>query len=572
MQAVNSAESSPSPFHELGHLEPERVLTPRDCELLVRELEDERRMRPEWSKGEAASSRAVYDVATDPELLARVTSLLGPDVMLWGARVVAKAPQREHPWHSDIETWTDAAEPSPPGNAGKFVTVWIGLENTSRRASLRLMSRSHRFGTTVQELRHQHGRERSELSDREILAWAKQRDARSEIVAFDVTDGDALIFDGCLWHASVNGTSRKRKALLLQYATPGVRIRIPDLEFRDWPFRFLDARPPCLMVHGTDKLGVNRMIDAPPAASDGARPASQPASLPAPTAATRNDGTQAAPHAASSRLRSRIHRFDMPLAPDAKTGWKPYRCFLGETRGLDLFTAHASALAPRKCPHPPHRHLEEELLLVLDGEVEVDLPDVAQRPRLARGDVVYYPATFAHTVTAVSDAPASYFMVKWCDRAARSVTEPTMAYGRFNWLATPDPAAHVERKNGFSFDIVFQGPTLFLRKLHCHYTTLAPGGGYEPHADAYEVVLLIVEGEVETLGERVGPHGVVYYAAGEPHGIRNPGAVPAKYLVFEFHDRRSAAPVKRASQQSLASKLVDPAAWKRLLANLRPRG
>jgi hypothetical protein len=40
---------------------------------------------------------------------------------------------------------------------------------------------------------------------------------------------------------------------------------------------------------------------------------------------------------------------------------------------------------------------------------------------------------------------------------------------------------------------------------------------------------------VETLGEEAGPNSVVFYAAGEKHGMRNVGDVPARYLVFEFH-------------------------------------
>jgi hypothetical protein len=76
-------------------------------------------------------------------------------------------------------------------------------------------------------------------------------------------------------------------------------------------------------------------------------------------------------------------------------------------------------------------------------------------------------------------------------------------------------------------------------------TTLQPGAGYEPHVDAYDVGIVVLDGTIETLGERVEPHGVVYYAGGEPHGMHNPGDVPAVYLVFEFQGRRwMRAPVR----------------------------
>ena len=79
------------------------------------------------------------------------------------------------------------------------------------------------------------------------------------------------------------------------------------------------------------------------------------------------------------------------------------------------------------------------------------------------------------------------------------------------------------------------GPTTFLGKLHAHVTTLQPGAGYEPHVDAYDVAILTLSGTVETLGDRVGPDTVIYYAAGEAHGMRNVGSGVARYLVFEFH-------------------------------------
>jgi hypothetical protein len=82
---------------------------------------------------------------------------------------------------------------------------------------------------------------------------------------------------------------------------------------------------------------------------------------------------------------------------------------------------------------------------------------------------------------------------------------------------------------------LFEGPTAYLGKLHAHVTTLQPGAGYAPHVDAYDVAILTLAGTVETLGERVGPQSVIYYGAGELHGMRNVGPEVARYLVFEFH-------------------------------------
>ena len=94
--------------------------------------------------------------------------------------------------------------------------------------------------------------------------------------------------------------------------------------------------------------------------------------------------------------------------------------------------------------------------------------------------------------------------------------------------------------------------------------------------DAYDVGIIVLEGEVETLGERVS-QGVIFYRAGEPHGIRNPSQSMAKYIVFEFHGSQEPlgeVPIPspegsaRSNSPSLMAKATDPQRWKRKLKRL----
>jgi len=187
------------------------------------------------------------------------------------------------------------------------------------------------------------------------------------------------------------------------------------------------------------------------------------------------------------------------------------------------------------CPHLPHTHEEEEILLLLGGEADLILPDkqepnLNQRIRLKPGEFVYYPAYFAHTLQTTIETSANYLMFKW--QSDRTKNESPPAFGHFNLFDSIN-ASKIE--DGFCSRLVFEGPTVYLRKLHCHTSTLTPGAGYDPHMDDYDVAIIVLEGEVETLGKRVGPHSVIFYRAGEPHGMRNPGETIAKYVVFEFH-------------------------------------
>jgi quercetin dioxygenase-like cupin family protein len=250
---------------------------------------------------------------------------------------------------------------------------------------------------------------------------------------------------------------------------------------------------------------------------------------------------------------------------------------------------HMSALKKGECPHPPHRHNEEEILLVLDGQVEIPLPDLASSAvpgegdsagtpsiRLNAGEFVYYPSYFAHTLTAVSDDPARYLMFKWQDEESVARRSPGLkgAPGPDAGSETEDesrpnqPLRHLrhdvnaefralEEEEGFRYRQLFQGPTEFLERLGGHLSTLTPGAGYPPHRDPYDVGIVVLKGEVETLGRSVPAGNLIYYAAGEPHGMRNSGGETAEYLVFEFQGR---AP--------LWAKLTDPSRWKGKLRSL----
>lgn len=240
-----------------------------------------------------------------------------------------------------------------------------------------------------------------------------------------------------------------------------------------------------------------------------------------------------------NRLTSWIYPLQTPLVPDVEKGWKPYHLFEGFTSEMKSLTCHASVLVQEHRPHPPHRHKEEEILLLLDGEVDLIVPNgltphEIDRRRLKPGEFVYYPSNFAHTLQTVSEVPANYVMYKWyANYIEKKAMQKFSCYNGFKSFS------NMVGKGDFCTNLLFEGPTAFLKKLHCHISTLSPQKGYEPHADDYDVSIVVLEGEVETLGKRVCPYNIIYYAAGEPHGMYNPGEVTAKYIVFEFHGHPS---------------------------------
>jgi uncharacterized cupin superfamily protein len=481
-------------FEKNGVMGPVRLFTPAQCQLFSSHARQATRSSTGYSKDRAVNDRFLYDLGTRPTLLSLVTSCLGSNVILWGAELIERKPGQSHPWHTDIES-------SAPD--GGFISIWIGLKNTSRDSALQVITRSHLVGKTVQQVRHEKGVPRNMASSDQVLAWAREVEPEAEFVQPQMSDGEALIFDGRVWHGSHNARrSGSRLALLLQYADARIPIRLRDPQHFEWPFRYLELLPPAFLIAGRCDADTNRIVP-PPAPSQ------------------KKD----------SILFSQAYELPLPLAEDAEKRWRSYRVFRGTTPILGALGCHVSVLSPGHSPHLPHAHGEEELLIVLDGEADLIISkdahvEGAQVERVKPGDFVYYPSYQHHTILAPIEKPVTYLMFKWRGESTRARQMlPTTV---FHYKLAPD-----EEKPRWSYHL-FRQATKYLGLLTCHVTVLQPGAGYESHVDPYDVAILLLAGTVETIGQTVMAPSVIFYQAGEPHGMRSVGTEPARYLVFEF--------------------------------------
>ena len=488
-------------FRSEGFLAPIRVFDADEAKRIAEMLRAEPPADGEWGKDCAVTSRRMYELAANEALVRGLEALLGDEVMLWGASVIVRAPGDVHPWHTDIES-------SAP--EGHTVSVWLGLENVSRESSLAVVSRSHRFGEPFQRVARSHDRRRGEATDREVETWARERDPRSRILQLETKEGEAVFFDGRLWHGSRHIGDRTRVAVLLQYATPRTPIRRLDPAVLDWPFRFLEQpRPRCILVSGRaaiDPAPVNRLVASPPP---------DPIELPP--------------------IRSAAGCAIGRLAPDRRRGWRAVSLVSGSTPNVESLSCHVSLLSPGCCPHPPHQHPEEELLVLLDGAAEIVLADEAGAEVVAPasvGVVCYHPAHQLHTIRTSYGAPATYLVLRFKGRGSAAAGLPPALHG---YAAQRSSAEADAARRGFAARTVFEGATRDLGLLHCHCSAVARGAGYAPHVDEHDVVLVVLSGTIETAQARVEGPGVVVIPAGVEHGLENPGSTIASYLAVELH-------------------------------------
>ena len=217
--------------------------------------------------------------------------------------------------------------------------------------------------------------------------------------------------------------------------------------------------------------------------------------------------------------RSREVYFDAPTATSAE------------------FSAYVFFLPAGETPLQPHKHVEDELIVPIESQVDVLTTD-SRGPltdHVGTGKVVFNAADQTHAISRVSDERASYLVLKWKSRNPQPF-EAALGSAVFDFHKLHRHQLKGEQRP-FKADTIFEGATRNLKKLHSHASTLAPGAGYPPQQDPIDIAMVLLRGKVETLGQKATAPAVFFYPAGRPHGLQNVGDEPAQYVVFEFHGR-----------------------------------
>ena len=81
------------------------------------------------------------------------------------------------------------------------------------------------------------------------------------------------------------------------------------------------------------------------------------------------------------------------------------------TATLDELEIHITTLNPGETPHAPHKHPDEELLIVKEGTVESLVN--GELKRVGPGSVIFQAANQLHSIRNVGTVPAIYHVIKW---------------------------------------------------------------------------------------------------------------------------------------------------------------
>ena len=151
----------------------------------------------------------VYDLLTDPRIVACVRDILGEDVVGWGSHFFCKMPGdgKVVSWHQDASYW--------PLTPSKTVTVWLAIDDADREnACMRFIPGTHHYGHLTYRLTENDG---ANVLNQTVPGVERYGDP----VYVELKAGEASVHADLLLHGSeANASTRRRCGLTLRY-TPG---------------------------------------------------------------------------------------------------------------------------------------------------------------------------------------------------------------------------------------------------------------------------------------------------------------------------------------------------------------
>jgi hypothetical protein len=153
----------------------------------------------------------VWDLLTEPRIVAVVKDLLGDNVIGWGSHFFCKMPGdgKVVAWHQDASYW--------PLTPSKAVTVWLAIDDADvENACMKFIPGSHHYGHLTYKLTEESG---ANVLNQEV----ENAEGIGQPVYDELAAGEISIHSDLLLHGSeANKSERRRCGLTLRYTAADV--------------------------------------------------------------------------------------------------------------------------------------------------------------------------------------------------------------------------------------------------------------------------------------------------------------------------------------------------------------
>jgi quercetin dioxygenase-like cupin family protein len=82
---------------------------------------------------------------------------------------------------------------------------------------------------------------------------------------------------------------------------------------------------------------------------------------------------------------------------------------------------------------------------------------------------------------------------------------------------------------------LFEGATVYAENLRAHSAYIKSGGGYGAHTHPHDLMMILLEGRLDTMFMQVLSPAILFFPAGTFHWAKNTAQSPASLLTLEFH-------------------------------------
>ena len=164
----------------------------------------------------------VHHVATAPQLLDRVESILGPDLLLWSAEFFIKGAHSDKivSWHQDLTYWG-------LGDTDNEITAWLALSEVNVESGcMRFLPGSHH----QKLLPHRDTFDVNNLLSRgqEVAAEVDEKEAVDVVLR----PGQLSLHHGRIFHASgPNRSEQDRIGLAFRFLTPAAKQQVSQRDY-----------------------------------------------------------------------------------------------------------------------------------------------------------------------------------------------------------------------------------------------------------------------------------------------------------------------------------------------------
>ncbi|HZD47728.1 MAG TPA: cupin domain-containing protein [Silvibacterium sp.] len=125
-------------------------------------------------------------------------------------------------------------------------------------------------------------------------------------------------------------------------------------------------------------------------------------------------GAQTTPATSTLPAESTAFSFDKLPVTRSPNGAATRPVLRGVTPTGEAIELHETTLMPGQMPHPAHKHLHTELMLIREGTVEfitVDKTGGDRSEQVGPGGVCYAASNTMHALKNVGSEPANYFVI-----------------------------------------------------------------------------------------------------------------------------------------------------------------